>query len=536
MVPVALTTMGRLGAADLETEVDPGYGVVRSIPWGPVLSGPITVDDGAGNQLPIYPYSGFARDGDALGIPFIGAYRIYRDVNNDGLVDAGDELVELVPATLDAYFADSPDALIAPATTHVGRFIPQGSEDTVIANGMLDPGEDLNGNGVLDRFVPTGAVADNGFYWAEDLFEYITTLHAPGKDLEPHADHRYVDNTATNDDNRLIANPTAVPAQNAFPTTLFGQAPDIRDNDGDGYGNGLVYDAGTNTWNAPTTALDIIESYREAFRPVEGLINLNTADFGILKTLPLAVDGNGNVLPWDSANPDSQRISGANPGNPLDGLAGMVYLGRDSGLGFRPYESIFRLNGHGSELPLEESFRQYDVDNNPATPLVVTRKAAGDWTGVRPHEPLTPLIRPTFADLLEDEDLNGNGIQDGTEADTNGDGFGSWYYDQPEASVTPIANYEDDTIQITRISNLTTTRSDSYTVYIVVQAWENFGRAPGSTNPGPARMIRQQRSSFIVDRSGILPFNPLTGQPWSAADVNGDAWRQALKITPVPVK
>jgi hypothetical protein len=166
--------------------------------------------------------------------------------------------------------------------------------------------------------------------------------------------------------------------------------------------------------------------------------------------------------------------------------------------------------------------------------VVVTRKAAGDWTGVRPSEELTPLIRLTFADLLEDEDHNGNGIMDGTEADANGDGFGTWYYDQPETSTVAGSNFEDDTVQITRISNLTTTRSDSYTVYIVVQAWENFGNAADSGNP--ARLVRQQRSSFIVDRSAVMPFNPATGAPWSAADVNGDAWRQALKVTPVPVQ
>ena len=205
LVPVPPPTTASLGAPDAELAgvVPSGlYGTVRSIPWGPVLSGPIAVDDGLNVQKPLYPYGGFARDGDALGIPFFGAYRVYRDTNGDGLLDPlVDDLLELISPPLDAFFVDSGSPVIAPATTHVGRLpIPQGQ-----------------------AFVPGTATPDEGYNWAGDFFEYITTLHAPGKDYAPHADTRYIDNTAANTDNALLFNPGSIPVPDPAPTgtTLF---------------------------------------------------------------------------------------------------------------------------------------------------------------------------------------------------------------------------------------------------------------------------------------------------------------------------
>jgi hypothetical protein len=49
---------------------------------------------------------------------------------------------------------------------------------------------------------------------------------------------------------------------------------------------------------------------------------------------------------------------------------------------------------------------------------------------------------------------------------------------------------------LTRISNLITTRSDSFTVYIVVQGWRNAGTAT-------PELVVQRRAAMIIDRSNV---------------------------------
>jgi hypothetical protein len=79
---------------------------------------------------------------------------------------------------------------------------------------------------------------------------------------------------------------------------------------------------------------------------------------------------------------------------------------------------------------------------------------------------------------------------------------------------------------INRISNLITTRSDSFTVYIVIQGWRNAG-APVTSDPNPPvtgdpkapQLVVERRAAFIIDRSNV------TGSP-GAADP---------RKTPVPV-
>lgn len=57
-------------------------------------------------------------------------------------------------------------------------------------------------------------------------------------------------------------------------------------------------------------------------------------------------------------------------------------------------------------------------------------------------------------------------------------------------------DFEKRYLELTRISNLITTRSDTFTAYIVVQAWQDAG------TPFPV-LVGERRSAFIVDRTGI---------------------------------
>jgi hypothetical protein len=64
-------------------------------------------------------------------------------------------------------------------------------------------------------------------------------------------------------------------------------------------------------------------------------------------------------------------------------------------------------------------------------------------------------------------------------------------------------------LQINRLSNLITTHSDTYTVYIVIEGWQNAGDvAPfnATTNPPPTPVLTR-RSAFIVDRNSVTPLS-----------------------------
>ncbi|MGF1634320.1 MAG: ComEA family DNA-binding protein [Phycisphaerae bacterium] len=63
-------------------------------------------------------------------------------------------------------------------------------------------------------------------------------------------------------------------------------------------------------------------------------------------------------------------------------------------------------------------------------------------------------------------------------------------------------DFEYAYLNVTRLSNLVTVRSDVFTVYVLVQAWQNPGNGfDGSANQ-PA-MLYEQRRAFIIDRSNL---------------------------------
>jgi hypothetical protein len=73
-----------------------------------------------------------------------------------------------------------------------------------------------------------------------------------------------------------------------------------------------------------------------------------------------------------------------------------------------------------------------------------------------------------------------------------------------QGNLTPasgITNQFDELyLQINRLSNLITTRSDSFTVYIVVEGWLNAGTVNAS-------LVSTRRAAFIVDRNSVTPLS-----------------------------
>jgi hypothetical protein len=173
---------------------------------------------------------------------------------------------------------------------------------------------------------------------------------------------------------------------------------------------------------------------------IDGLININTAPWQVLAALPMVpkgqnVDANGVD--------DNMRLAQA-----------IIYY-RDvsdgSGKPHGPFKSIFELNAvkdvqGGSTKTFQNQW------GNPAIPTPISSFDSTTLQG-----DFSPIATAT------------------------GDGL--------------PGDFEKKFLTLTNISNLITTRSDTFTCYIVVQAWQNVGVI--GTSP---QLIAQQRVGFIANR------------------------------------
>jgi hypothetical protein len=75
--------------------------------------------------------------------------------------------------------------------------------------------------------------------------------------------------------------------------------------------------------------------------------------------------------------------------------------------------------------------------------------------------------------------------------------------DDPRGDRVPY-DFEKRFLNLTRISNLLTTRSDSFTAYILVQGWRN---ANSSDLNNPPQLVVQRRAAMLIDRAGVTKDN-----------------------------
>ncbi len=461
-------------SSSLPTTVDPeednaAVAATGGFPVGPVLSGRLLGGDATAaaydgkNFRTVYPYGGFARDGDAYQVPILGAYTLFIDANTNGYQPA--EAVSLRSVTLDTEHSDTDSNELW------GRFIFREAADE-------------NGDGTA--FQPVYA-------WAADLLDYVTANDNFGDDTYPNADLRYaLDQGGTSVGDRSLDASGTLPdaftpsyaASNSADTDVFpaGTFPlfdsvtaglGAIDNDGDGE-FGLSDPANTQQSAAAR--------YVEAFLPAQGKINVLTAGAGILKAAPLATTAAGTA---DAAT--------------ITGTANTLLTNLDAATGERT-----AVLGNGVTTAAITTLGDLNVFG-PVFTSGGDRYGAGDLTG----------------QLLS---FNGAGVA------TNVN-----HYDvAPPMGGPPDLSSEANTADLTRVSNLLTTRSDSYTVYIVVQAWENFGSDGSGARP-PARIVRQERVAFTVDRSGVYPTANGLGLPGATYATPNDAL-EALEIEVVPVE
>lgn len=395
-------------------------------------------------------------------------------------------------------FARDGDALSIPI---VGSYVLFSDADT---DGLADAGDDAEVatmrpvtvdttlsaadlGEALGRFVAVDAAGTPLYPWAADVIDYVTALYNFGEDTFPNVDLRHaaldlsLDASTTLPIELLASYPSSATALFQGTTTLSGTTFQVPPTDNDGNGlYGLTFPASVAGFTTDVEAME--ERLAEAFTPAQGLINLYTSDASILRTVPLDV------------NATTGLSDGVTPDDDTEGLANTLTIKVD---GVRqPYVS--------SNVPAR-GLSDFADDLATGGGNAGGRHFAGDITGVLP-----------------------------TATDTTADAS---FYDSNIAG-----GYEEAITDLARVSNLLTTRSDSYTVYIVIQAWENFGnRLPDDSGSAEARLVRQQRVAFLVDRSGVYPLghNIGTELPGNSVDPAAPAYDtiadalEAMEITPI---
>jgi DNA uptake protein ComE-like DNA-binding protein len=377
-----------------------------------------------------FPFGGFARNGEMLNIPFIGAYRIRSGTYNltTGAFSAYNvaSVVEMNALPMDCAFADDGDSALsypppgsgstlAPPQTaddpyeNIGRFYPTTARIQQTQSAATPP-------------VPPTIPTTDYYFWTRRLFDYLTVQSN---------DNNYMPNT----------DPGPRDDYNAADPAPLGQQ---------------MYYAGpvTQVYNSDGSAPD---QTNQDTVGVEGLININTAPASVLALLPLVTEGDEG---------------GSSPATDCQTIANAIVTYRNAN---GPFMSIFDLNKVPGFQTANVKLTIGTANPQPvaaaANPIPGTDNTLTSTNGVlTPPDTAFPSVTPTASNNLSED-------------------------------------YESDNLVLNRISNMITTRSDTFTVYIVIEGWQNAilpGQTytAGSNNPKPQlKVVRHY--AFIADRSAI---------------------------------
>ena len=301
-------------------------------------------------------------------------------IGNYAVRDAADSAyIDLVPVTMDAAFADDID-------------------DTPTQYPVLT-GPTNNGMEQIGRFCSMKAfdrayTGTDNYAWANKLFDYLTAIHSPKDDMSPNVD------------------PVNYAANGGTPA--------------------LVAVAVRNDTNVLPVDEDLI--------PIHGLININTASWQVLATIPWTRLGDPAITTAAQMTDPNRRIAKA--------IVRYRDINNGAGAPHGPFKSIVELN----QVPVYAAA----VLNDTADSLAF-QAAAG---------PVTGDFSQSQGELSSGAVAAGDGLSD---------------------------TYKEHFLVLTRVSNLLTTRSDSFTAYILVQAWQDAGtRYPV--------LLGERRSAYIFDR------------------------------------
>ncbi len=359
-----------------------------------------------------YPVSGFARNGDLMQVPFVGAYTLAATP----VTSSVGQVLEVNSITMDALYAED-----SPSLPNTGG--PADDPKQTITAGVAttfgtDPGNLLEQVGrfcpLSETAKPLVVAAQDPYAWASRLYDYFT-VQAPHDDYLPNADpvtyNDYVDVPAFAD--------LPVPATNALGTTV-------------------------------TTANTSADS-----SAVQGLVNINTAPWRTLSMLPLVrytaadgatLDGTVNVL--GSAQMAIRIVKYRQTHGPFKSILDLnkvVDVDGTPTVAFQYATNIGATGTGGPTISFSPSNQGLmTVANVPDARQGILTPDDGytEATGTQPY------AYPLFSTKA---------------AVSSNYGPNSGVYDDFQAKF----------LAFNRISNLITTSSDSYTCYVLVQGWQN---------------------------------------------------------------
>ena len=398
----------------------------------------------------MFPFGKFARAGDLMQVPFIGTYLMWPIAATDPTL-----VLEVNPITLDSAMAEDTDPNDdGPATgpqqsfEQIGRFCPLNSMQ---AGGVaaIDPNA---GGTIYSDYADDTSREKWRYRFARKLFDYFS-IYAPSNDYQPDIRRDIYGYYVWNDASK-VGDQVALPA----PTPV--------DNAGAGA-----------TGTTDRTDLILTNDNLENLGVLHGQININTASYKVLSMVPwipnIPFTNNTRLLWWDTTvTPPVLRpwITGNPEVNDNEDLARAIVYWRDGD------PSIAGTIANSNALN-----SIYDLYKIPAFRVAQTALVSVDW--------------------------NGNSVPDEEPDDITGD-LSPYDATRNNTTVAPIDptgdgvryDFEEQYLLLNRVSNLITTRSDTYTVYILLQGYRNAGTA----NP---ELVVERRAAMIVDRSRYTTTN-----------------------------
>ncbi len=402
------------------------------IEWANIDFGGFNKSASAGANT--FPFGGFARNGDMLQIPYVGAYRI-REMNPDGNLKYAQEVfLELNSLSMDTTRAEDGDST-DDANEMIGRFCP------------------LNA-AAPNAYPGTTALNQDYYAWTSSLFNYLS-VSVPSDDYLPNVDPGLSDYAAYGFTYKDNAGAVVAPGALALlPTTS--RYPQ---------GNGATIPMAVKNSSSYVAADSRVPTVSEALVPREGLININTAPWYVMQALPFVAATTLNYPDLFTLNTATGAVT-VGPDGISDNqeIAKIICAWRDgNGLGFTvpggPFTSIYDLN---KVTAINSTVAAPLTFQNRFGTITIGTTQLDDYDGdLSPYNPTsTARGLPTVDGVL--------------------DGFSPRF------------------VQLNRVSNLITTRSDMYTVYVLVQGWRNVGTAT-------PELVVQRRAAIMVDRTPATP-------------------------------
>ena len=322
---------------------------------------------------------------------------------------------------------------------------------------------------IQTRPVPTANPPASDYYgWTRNLFNYLT-VRSGNDDYLPNIDPGFFDAMAGySPSTPAVLHPAAkYPPESGTapytPSTGLGTSPFLPANP---------------IFNSDATASDQTAQHKTG---IEGLININTASWKVLSMLPFVTPAED--VNWQQDNElIAKTIVAYRDGGIVKDPGGTNYTYIAHG----PFLSIFDLNSVSEACPSVTPTGGTNGFQNAWGKLFLGTTTTKDGL-MGPPDPLFPGVTITLPLITSDN----------------------------------VEDFQQDNAVLTRISNLVTTRSDTFTVYVVVEGWQN-AILPGQTvtagTTPPAQLKVTRRFSFIADRS----------------QVNGDPTSRFLHTTTVP--